>query len=39
MPTKSFQEYIETRLTKAEIASLERQAELEKEAIESLQLT
>jgi len=29
MPTKSFQKYIEKRLTKREIAEIERQAKLE----------
>jgi transcriptional regulator with XRE-family HTH domain len=37
MERKSFQKYIEKRLTKSEIAVIERQAELEKRAMQNLQ--
>jgi transcriptional regulator with XRE-family HTH domain len=37
MKTKSFQEYLEKRLSKAEIAEIELQAKFEKEALVALQ--
>jgi septum formation topological specificity factor MinE len=37
MERKSFQKYLEKRLTKQEIAEIERQARLEKKILESLQ--
>lgn len=37
MPLKSFQEHLESRLNKDEIAELESQAELEYQALKSLQ--
>ena len=37
MKTKSFDEYLEKRLNKAEIAEIEEQAKLEKEGLVSLQ--
>ena len=37
MERKSFQKYLEKRLTKSEIISIERQAELEKRAMQNLQ--
>jgi transcriptional regulator with XRE-family HTH domain len=37
MKTESFQKYIETRLTKAEIAEIDRQARLEAKAFLALQ--
>ena len=37
MPKKSFQKYIEKRLTKREITEIERHAKLEKKAMQNLQ--